>query len=60
MNKLFLTLFLCIASHVAVAQEVYDTVLFDNITFNDSKLFTTESRSEEKEMMISVIMNCLG
>ncbi|MBR4498361.1 MAG: hypothetical protein IKP08_06765 [Bacteroidales bacterium] len=53
-------MFLCIASLVAVAQEVYDTVLFDNITFNDSKLFTTESRSEEKEMMISVIMNCLG
>ncbi|MBP5372190.1 MAG: hypothetical protein J6Y55_09755 [Bacteroidales bacterium] len=47
MNKLFLILFLCIASHVAVAQEVYDTVLFDNITFNDSKLFTNHSHIEK-------------
>ena len=30
MNKLSLILFLCIASHVAVAQEVYDTVLLNN------------------------------
>ena len=47
MNKLFLILFLCFASHVAVAQEVYDTVLFDNITFNDSKLFTNHSHIEK-------------
>ena len=47
MKKLSLILFLCIASHVAVAQEVYDTVLFDNITFNDSKLFTNHSHIEK-------------
>ena len=44
MKKIVFILFLCVASHVAVAQEVYDTVLFDNITFNDTKLFTNFSQ----------------